>query len=235
MYHHAEVVEGLTRSHSVRSLMDQVSRMNSHDMHSKDFSGVLSVNHLCHSIRLLHSQSFRVALKRSLGDSDLVSIATLLCFLTSGLLINSHEADFRMSEASGRYISVVDDVFSPHDVFNGADTLSRRGVSKHVLAVCISDSINVVKRLSVLTNHLHFIIDCDEPASKRFDSEVLESKAFSVWATSSGDHDSVNLKYVLDFLCRRICELDFDTSEGGWGYLGCEDVGVVVYGLLAVY
>mmetsp|Transcript_34774 Transcript_34774/g.62608 ORF Transcript_34774/g.62608 Transcript_34774/m.62608 type:complete len:341 (-) Transcript_34774:676-1698(-) len=207
VHHHTQLLHRRSRRNRISTLLNQIRRMNTNNMHRHNLPGLLVVQYLRHTIPLQLGKGLGVGTEATLGFTQCPS-----------LLLGEHDClffgradhgNFGMGEARGGNGIVIDRVRSPANVFDGADALGGGGVGEHHLAVGVADAVYVGHDLAVvvLGQDLHFVVDGDE-ATLGFDAGVLESHVGSVGDTACGDHGCVDFEGFDVFLGNSINHLN---------------------------
>mmetsp|Transcript_8902 Transcript_8902/g.19933 ORF Transcript_8902/g.19933 Transcript_8902/m.19933 type:complete len:341 (+) Transcript_8902:196-1218(+) len=207
MNHHTQLLHGSSSSHGIRTLLNQISSMDSNNVNRDNLSSLLVVQNFGNTISFQFRKCFGVGTEASLRLSE--SPSFLLGTFNSLLLGRSNHCDFRVGEASGRNGIVVDGVVSSANVFNGTDSLCRGGMSQHHFTVGVSDAPYVGYDFSVFVfgEDLHLFVDGDK-STLSFNTGLFESHVFGVGDTSSGNHGSIDFEGFDVFLGIGINHLD---------------------------
>mmetsp|Transcript_34279 Transcript_34279/g.79203 ORF Transcript_34279/g.79203 Transcript_34279/m.79203 type:complete len:415 (+) Transcript_34279:131-1375(+) len=212
VHHHAEFLHGGPRRHSVGTLLDEVSGMQSNDVHGHNLPRPLVVEHLGDARPLPLRKRLGVRLEAAGGFPQLPSL--LLCLFLRLFLSGSHHGDLRMREAGRRDGIVVNSVFPAAYVFDGGDALGGGSVSEHHLAVGVSDAVEVghdLAGVAVFSENAHVFVYSNE-AARGGDSGSLEAHFGGVGNAAGGDHGCVDLEGLHVFLGVGIDHLDCDWS-----------------------
>mmetsp|Transcript_26979 Transcript_26979/g.88216 ORF Transcript_26979/g.88216 Transcript_26979/m.88216 type:complete len:266 (+) Transcript_26979:113-910(+) len=230
VHHHRQLLHGGSGSDGVGALLDEVGRVDADDVNSQHLAGILVEQALGHARSLELSQGLGVGAEAAgrLAESEALSLSLLLRLL----LGEADHGDLRVGEASGGDGVVVDCVRMPADVLDGRDSLSRRSMCQHHLAIGIADAVEVGDDASsLLVQHLHLLVHLHKPANC-LDPHVLKPQGLRVGDTTCAHESSVHVERRVGnlLLGLSVHELDLDRllARLARHNLGSKDAGVAV-------
>mmetsp|Transcript_4756 Transcript_4756/g.17077 ORF Transcript_4756/g.17077 Transcript_4756/m.17077 type:complete len:268 (-) Transcript_4756:615-1418(-) len=121
-------------------------------------------------------------------------------------------------------------IATPTDVLNYGDALGRSCVRKHHDTVGITDAVDALNDLAILSYYLHLVSHRDEATAVCLNINMGQLKSLCEGSTASGNQASVNFQCINNLHGILVGKLDLHRllAQNSWGDLGREHSGVPV-------